>query len=82
MSIEKEVRNIVANLEETRLRRLIREHARAQEGYDARLYHLWEEWNETFFDRLLMPSLLQLAEPEQKKSYGDCSTYSGLAGSF
>jgi hypothetical protein len=27
------------------LRRAIREHARTQEGYDARLYDLWEEWN-------------------------------------
>jgi hypothetical protein len=32
------------------LRRLIREHARGQEGYDARLFDLWDEWNDDYFD--------------------------------
>jgi hypothetical protein len=65
---------------ETELRTLIREYARGQEGYDARLYDLWEEWNEEFFGGLLVPPLLQLAEPGQTRCYGDCSTHSGLAG--
>jgi hypothetical protein len=66
--------------EETKLRTLIREHARTQEGYDARLYDLWEKWNEEFFEGRLVPSLILLAEPGQTHSYGDCSNFSGLAG--
>src|SRR5215203_1641466 len=65
---------------ERTLRRQIREHARGQEGYDARLYDLWEEWNVRFFEGLLVPPLVQLAEPGQTHNYGDCSNYSGLAG--
>jgi len=65
---------------ERTLRRQIREHARGQEGYDARLYDLWEEWNARFFEGLLVPPLVQLAEPGQTHSYGDCCNYSGLAG--
>ncbi len=66
--------------EEADLRRLIREYARTQDGYDARLYDLWEQWNEEFFEGRLVPSLVQLAEPGQTRCYGDCSTESGLAG--
>jgi hypothetical protein len=62
------------------LRAAIREHARGQDGYDARLYDLWEKWNAEFFEGLLVPPLVQLAEPGQTKRYGDCSNYSGLAG--
>ncbi len=71
-------------LEETKgdiqLRTLIREHARNQEGYDARLYNLWEEWNEKFFEGRMVPSLIQLTDPGQTHRYGCCSNYSGLAG--
>jgi hypothetical protein len=56
------------------------EFARGQEGYDARLYDLWERWNEEFFDGELVPPLIQLAEPGQTRRYGDCSTHSGMAG--
>jgi hypothetical protein len=66
--------------EEAELRTLIRDYARGQDGYDARLYDLWEEWNQRYFDGLLVPPLLQLAEPGQTHAYGDCSNYSGLAG--
>jgi hypothetical protein len=62
------------------LRVQIREHARTQAGYDARLYDLWEEWNGRFFEGLLVPPLVQLAEPGQTRCYGDCCKYSGLAG--
>ena len=62
------------------LRAAIREHARGQDGYDARLYDLWEQWNAEFFEGLLVPPLVQLAEPGQTRCYGDCSNYSGLAG--
>jgi hypothetical protein len=65
---------------EAALRSAIREYARSQGGYDARLYDLWEEWNEEFFEGLLVPPLVQLAEPGQTHCYGDCSNYSGLAG--
>ena len=65
---------------DTQLRTLIREHARGQEGYDARLYDLWEEWNDTFFGGLMTYSLIQLTDPGNMQRYGCCSTYSGLAG--
>jgi hypothetical protein len=65
---------------EAELRTLIREHARGQEGYDARLYDLWEKWNEEFFEGRMVPSLIQLTDPGQTHCYGYCSTYSGLAG--
>jgi hypothetical protein len=42
---------------DTELRTLIREHARTQEGYDARLYDLWEEWNERFFEGRMVPGV-------------------------
>src|SRR5215208_5831422 len=41
---------------------------------------LWEEWNDRFFEGILVPPLVQLAEPGQTHCYGDCSPYSGLAG--
>jgi len=66
--------------EEAEFRTLIREYARTQDGYDARLYGLWEEWNDRFFEGILVPPLVQLAEPGQTHCYGDCSPYSGLAG--
>ncbi len=66
--------------EEAKLRTMIREHARTQDGYDARLYDLWERWNAEFFEGCLVPSVIMLAEPGQTHSYGDCSNYSGLAG--
>lgn len=66
--------------EDAQLRTLIREHARNQEGYDARLYDLWEEWNDAFFEGRMIYSLIQLTDPGQTHRYGCCSTYSGLAG--
>ncbi len=66
--------------EEAELRTLIREYARTQDGNDALLYDLWEGWNEEFFEGILVPPLVQLAEPGQTHCYGDCSPYSGLAG--
>src|SRR5215212_949713 len=65
---------------EAELRALIREYARSQEGYDARLYDLWEEWNEEFFEGRMVPSLIQLTDPGQTHRYGCCTTFSGLAG--
>jgi hypothetical protein len=66
--------------EENELRRLIWGYARSQEGYDARLYHLREEWNEIFFEGRMVYSLIQLTDPGQTHRWGCCSTYSGLAG--
>ena len=40
--------------EEAELRALIREYARSQDGYDARLYDLWEKWNDEFFEGLMV----------------------------
>jgi hypothetical protein len=65
---------------EAELRALIREYARSQEGYDARLYDLWEEWNDEFFEGRMVPSLIQLTDPGQTHSYGCCTNFSGLAG--
>jgi hypothetical protein len=65
---------------EGELRALIREYARSQDGYDARLYDLWERWNEEFFEGLMVPSLIQLTDPGQTHRYGCCTTFSGLAG--
>jgi hypothetical protein len=66
--------------EEAELRALIREYARSQEGYDARLYDLWDRWNEEFFEGRMVPSLIQLTDPGQTQCYGCCTTFSGLAG--
>jgi hypothetical protein len=66
--------------EEAELRRLIRQYARSQEGYDARLYDLWDRWNEEFFEGRMVPSLIQLTDPGQTQCYGCCTTFSGLAG--
>jgi Domain of unknown function (DUF4326) len=66
--------------EDRRVRELIRQHARGQEGYDARLYDLWDEWNEEFFGGLMVPALVQITDPGQTHCYGRCTTYSGLAG--
>jgi hypothetical protein len=66
--------------EEAELRTLIREYARSQEGYDARLYDLWDQWNEEFFEGLMVPSLIQLTDPGQTHCYGCCTNFSGLAG--
>jgi hypothetical protein len=65
---------------EAELRTLIREYARSQEGYGARLYDLWDEWNEEFFEGRLVPSLIQLTDPGQTHRYGCCTNFSGLAG--
>jgi len=65
---------------EAELRALIREYARSQEGYDARLYDLWDEWNEEFFEGRMVPSLIQLTDPGQTHCYGCCTNFSGLAG--
>jgi len=66
--------------EEAELRTLIRDYARSQEGYDARLFDLWEEWNDEFFEGRMVPSLIQLTDPGQTQCYGCCTTFSGLAG--
>jgi hypothetical protein len=66
--------------EEAELRTLIREYARSQEGYDARLYDLWERWNAEFFEGRMVPSLIQLTDPGQTHCYGCCTNFSGLAG--
>src|SRR5215208_261916 len=66
--------------EEDELRRLIRQYARTQEGYDARLYDLWDEWNDEFFEGRMVPSLIQLTDPGQTHCYGCCTNFSGLAG--
>jgi len=66
--------------EEDELRRLIRQYARTQEGYDARLYDLWDKWNDEFFEGRMVPSLIQLTDPGQTHSYGCCTNFSGLAG--
>ncbi len=85
MTVEKiyepvDVSTLDGTREETKLRTLIREHARTQGGYDARLYDLWDEWNEEFFEGRMVPSLIQLTDPGQTHRYGCCSNYSGLAG--
>jgi hypothetical protein len=65
---------------EVELRALIREYARSQDGYDARLYDLWDRWNDEFFEGRMVPSLIQLTDPGQTQCYGCCTTFSGLAG--
>jgi hypothetical protein len=66
--------------DEDELRMLIRGYASGQEGYDARLYDLWDEWNEEFFESRMVPSLIQLTDPGQNHNYGCCTNFSGLAG--
>ena len=80
MRVQGNVSSLEKTRDDARLRTLIREHARTQEGYDARLYDLWEEWNEEFFEGRMVPALVQLTDPGQTHCYGSCSTYSGLAG--
>ena len=66
--------------DEAALRVSICRYALSQEGYDARLYDLWERWNEEFFEGLMIPSLIQLTDPGQTHRYGVCTNFSGLAG--
>lgn len=66
--------------EDRSIRELIREHAKGQEGYDARLYDLWDEWNEEFFGGRMWPAVVQITDPGQTHCYGRCAAYSGLAG--
>jgi hypothetical protein len=77
---EKDMSLLDGTRKDAEIRRLIRDHARAQDGYDARLYDLWEKWNAEFFEGQMVPSLIQLTQPQTTTRYGDCSPYSGLAG--
>jgi hypothetical protein len=70
----------MSTLDGTQIRTVIREYARGQKGYDARLYDLWDQYNDAFFGGVLVPPLIQLTQPKTTTCYGDCSTYSGLAG--
>jgi len=63
------------------LRQRIRDYARDHgERYSARLFDLWDKWNERYFDALMTPALILLDEPGSPTLYGQCSLYSGLAG--
>jgi hypothetical protein len=70
----------MSTLAETQLRRMIREHAGEQEGFDAELYDRWEEYNEAYFEGKMVPALILMAEPSNPRRLGDCGEYSGLAG--
>jgi Domain of unknown function (DUF4326)/SprT-like family len=72
--------NLDGTAEDRRVRELIRQHASGQEGYDARLYDLWDEWNGEFFGGRMVPALVQITDPGQTQCYGSCAAYSGLAG--
>jgi hypothetical protein len=80
MSADMTVSLLDGTHKEAELRALIREYARSQEGYDARLYDLWDEWNDEFFEGRMVPSLIQLTDPGQTHCYGCCTNFSGLAG--
>jgi hypothetical protein len=68
----------VAKPDEGDIRRRIGQHARAQGGYTARLYRLWEAWNLQFFGGEMTPALILLAEPSNPRRLGDCSPYAGV----
>lgn len=90
--VETTTDSTMSGLEETRevpqipkgdveLRQSIRRYAKEHgDRYSARLFDLWEEWNERYFGGLMTPAVILLDEPGQTKCYGQCSLFSGLAG--
>ena len=46
----------------------------------ARLYALWDQWNERFYRAALEPPYLLLAEPSNPRRLGDCALWSGFGG--
>jgi hypothetical protein len=45
-----------------------------------RLYQLWEQYNELYFDAGLVPPYILLTEPAGPRTYADCGAVSGFGG--
>jgi len=63
------------------LRQQVREYASKNgDRYSARLFDLWDEWNEKYFDGRMAPAVILLGTPGATTCYGDCASHGSIVG--